>query len=77
MIVKEPTVETLEEERQLILREKDDKKRGRLLATAITIASRYFERDFLWQFFREEVEQTTDWKDGGNPSNLPFQQVIA
>ena len=57
MIVKEPTVETLEEERQLILREKDDNKRGRLLATAITIASRYFERDFLWQFFREEVEQ--------------------
>jgi predicted transposase YdaD len=57
MIVKEPTVETLEEERQLILQEKDDKKRGRLLATAVTIASRYFERDFLWQFFREEVQQ--------------------
>ena len=57
MIVKEPTVETLEEERQLILQEKDDKKRARLFATAVTIASRYFERDFLWTFFREEVEQ--------------------
>jgi hypothetical protein len=67
MIVKEPTMETLEEERQLILQEKDDKKRGRLLATAITIASRYFERDFLWKFFREEMEQVyevpfiSDW----------------
>jgi len=55
MIVKEPTVATLEEERQLIRQEKDDKKRGRLFATAITIASRYFDRDFLWTFFREEV----------------------
>ncbi|HIE30588.1 TPA: hypothetical protein EYP66_25295 [Candidatus Poribacteria bacterium] len=57
MIVKEPTVEMLEEEQQLILQEKDDKKRARLFATAITIASRYFERDFLWKFFREEMEQ--------------------
>ena len=43
MIVKEPTVETLEEERQLILHEEDAEKRKRLFATAITIASRYFE----------------------------------
>ena len=57
MIVKEPTVETLEEERQLILQEANAKKRARLFATAITIASRYFERDFLWKFFREEMEQ--------------------
>ena len=71
MIVKEPTVETLEEERQLIQQEEDGKKRARLFATAITIASRYFERDFLWQFFREEVEQMrevpfiSDWiKEG-------------
>jgi hypothetical protein len=61
----------LEEERQLILQEKDDKKRARLFATAITIASRYFEKDFLWKFFREEVEQMrevpfiSDWiKEG-------------
>ena len=71
MIVKEPTVETLEEERQLILQEKDDRKRARLFATAVTIASRYFDRDFLWNFFREEVEQMrevpfiSDWiKEG-------------
>lgn len=71
MIVKEPTVETLEETRQLILQEKDDKKRARLFATAVTVASRYFERDFLWRFFREEVEQMrevpfiSDWiKEG-------------
>lgn len=57
MIVKEPTKETLEEERQLILQEKDDKKRANLLASAVTIAAQYFEKDFLWRFFREEVEQ--------------------
>jgi len=57
MIVGEPTVETLEEERQLILQEEDDRKRARLFATAVTIASRYFERDFLWKFFREEMKQ--------------------
>ena len=71
MIVKNPTAETLKEERQLILQEKDDRKRARLFATAVTIASRYFERDFLWKFFREEVEQMrevpfiSDWiKEG-------------
>ena len=57
LIVKEPTVETLKEEHQLILQEKDDEKRARLFATAVTVASRYFERDFLWRFFSEEVEQ--------------------
>ncbi|MFQ6040262.1 MAG: hypothetical protein ACE5PV_05350 [Candidatus Poribacteria bacterium] len=71
IIVEEPTVETLEEERQLILQEKDAKKRARLFATAVTIASRYFERDFLWKFFREEMKQMrevpfiSDWiKEG-------------
>ena len=57
MIVEEPTEDILEEERRLILLVKDAGIRGRLLATAVTIASRYFERDFLWKFFREEVEQ--------------------
>ena len=61
----------MEEERRLILQEEYDKKRARLFATAVTIASRYFERDFLWKFFREEVEQMrevpfiSDWiKEG-------------
>ncbi len=57
MIVKKPMVDTLEEERRLILQETDAKKRADLLACAVTIASKYFDRDFLWRFFREEVEQ--------------------
>ena len=71
IIVRDPTVDILEEERCLILQEQDDKKRARLFATAITIASQYFERDFLWKFFREEVEEMrevpfiSDWiKEG-------------
>ncbi len=47
---------TLAVERALILQEPDEKKRGDLLATAVTVASRYFDRGFLWQFFAEEVE---------------------
>lgn len=44
-------------EKDLILREGDPKKRADLLAAAVAIASRYFEKSFLWKFFREEVEQ--------------------
>ncbi|HIE27232.1 TPA: hypothetical protein EYP66_08095 [Candidatus Poribacteria bacterium] len=50
MLVENPTEETLIEERELILQEKDERKRAHLLAAAVTIASRYFERDFLWEF---------------------------
>ncbi len=46
----------LAEERRLILEERDERRRAELLAAAVTVASRYFERDFLWDFFREEVE---------------------
>lgn len=57
MIEESPTKETLAQERQLILQIPDPKVRADLLATAVTIASRYFNSTFLWQFFREEVEQ--------------------
>jgi len=71
MFVEEPTEETLIEERELILQEKDERKRAHLFSAAITIASRYFERDFLWEFFSEEVEQMRsvpiiqDWIEEG------------
>ncbi|MEZ4656667.1 MAG: DUF4351 domain-containing protein [Caldilineaceae bacterium] len=52
----EPDVKMLATERDLILQEQDDRKRSDLLACAITIGSRFFDRDFLWRFFREEVE---------------------
>jgi len=52
----EPDDTALSEERALIMREPDRKKRADLLACAVTIAARYFDKDFLWRFFREEVE---------------------
>ena len=71
MLVEKATEETLIEERELILQEKDAQKRAHLLAAAVTVASRYFNRDFLWQFFSEEVEQMRsvpiiqDWIEEG------------
>jgi len=71
MLVEQPDEATLARERELILEEPDERKRGALLATAVAVASRYFERDFLWRFFREEVEQMRhasfieDWIEEG------------
>ena len=52
----EPDESVLTRERELILREADEEKRADLLACAVTLAARYFDKDFLWRFFREEVE---------------------
>ncbi len=57
MLAQEKTMDVLQTERELILREKDSQKRSDLLATAVMLASRYFDMNFLWDFFREEVEQ--------------------
>ena len=62
-------VKILATERDLILQEPDEHKRADLLACAITIGSRFFDKEFLWQFFREEVEMIRegsiieDWLD--------------
>ena len=56
-LVEEPTPQVLAREKELILAEEDRRKRANLLAAAVTVASRYFEKDFLWDFFREEVEE--------------------
>ncbi|MEA3340900.1 MAG: DUF4351 domain-containing protein [Chloroflexota bacterium] len=56
MLVSDPDESTLARERELILAEKDSRKRADLLACAVTIGARYFDRQFLWRFFREEVE---------------------
>jgi predicted transposase YdaD len=67
----EPTAEVLALERTLILQEPDARKRADLLACAVSIGARYFERDFLWRFFREEVEMMReatfidDWIEEG------------
>lgn len=55
-LVEKPDEATLARERELILREKDPQKRADLLACAVTIGTRYFDKEFLWRFFREEVE---------------------
>lgn len=57
LISEKPDEELLTKEKELILREADAQKRSELLASAVTIASRYFDKEFLWRFFREEVEQ--------------------
>jgi hypothetical protein len=56
-LVKKPDEVVLKQEKELILVEEDVRKRANLLATAVMVASRYFEKGFLWKFFREEVEQ--------------------
>ncbi|MDQ3249162.1 MAG: hypothetical protein M3Q45_08140, partial [Chloroflexota bacterium] len=57
MLVKEPDEQVLQIERELILAEPDPEKRGDLLALALTLAGRSFDREFLRRFFREEVKQ--------------------
>lgn len=71
MLVEEPDETLLAEERTLILQEPDEQKRVELLAAAIAISSRHFEKAFLWKFFREEVEEMKnvsfieDWIEEG------------
>ena len=56
MLVQEPDVDLLTLERKLVLAEPEPKKRADLLSLAVTVAARYFEKDFLWRFFREELD---------------------
>lgn len=71
MLVREPGPDLLREERELIQQEPDERKRADLLALAVTIATRYFDKTFLWRFFREELEQMReatfieDWIEEG------------
>ncbi|HIC93394.1 MAG TPA: hypothetical protein EYP09_03995, partial [Anaerolineae bacterium] len=55
-LVSEPDEGVLARERELILQEEEERKRADLLACAVTIGARYFDKEFLWRFFREEVE---------------------
>lgn len=56
MLVREPNEAVLARERELILHEEDRSRRADMLACAVTIGTRYFDKEFLWKFFREEVE---------------------
>ncbi len=55
-LTSEPDEEVLARERELILQEADPSRRADLLACAVTLGARYFDKDFLWRLFREEVE---------------------
>jgi hypothetical protein len=82
MLVKKPTAELLDEERALVLVEPDAQKRADMLSLAVTVAARYFDKDFLWRFFREELEMMRgtsfidDWVQEGIEKGLQqrFQQ---
>lgn len=56
-LIDRPDEAILREERELILAEPDPRKRGDSLALAVMVASRYFDKAFLWRFFQEEVRQ--------------------
>ncbi|MFQ5344209.1 MAG: Rpn family recombination-promoting nuclease/putative transposase, partial [Anaerolineae bacterium] len=76
MVRNEADQAVLAQERELILQEQDTQKRADLLACAVTIGTRYFEKDFLWRFFRGEVEQLRgasfieDWVQEGIEQGL-------
>ena len=71
MLEREKTEAVLHQEKELILQETHPQKRADSLATAVMIASRYFDLNWLWEFFGEEVEQMresgfiTDWIEDG------------
>ena len=76
MLEREKTEAVLHQEKELILQETHPQKRADSLATAVMIASRYFDLDWLWEFFGEEVEQMresgfiTDWIEEGIQQGL-------
>lgn len=56
MLVDKADTTVLHAERDLILAETEQKKRVELLSLAVPIAARYFDKNFLWRFFREELD---------------------
>ena len=68
--------------KKLIEQEKDKKRRSELYSSAITIASRYVSKDFLWNFFKEELEMIQDspivqeWIDQGIEKGIEKGSVI-
>ena len=86
MLEPEKTEAVLHQEKELILQENHPQKRADSLATAVMIASRYFELEWLWEFFGEEVEQMresgfiTDWIEDGIQQGkrlILIQQLMA
>jgi predicted transposase YdaD len=62
--------------RELILAISDEKQRADALSVAITVAARYFSRDFLFKFFKEETKMlqeasiVQDWINEGLEKGL-------
>lgn len=61
LLEKNPTRKTLEKEKELINRVSDAKERADLFSVAITVASRKFSREFLYEFFKGEIKMLKEW----------------
>lgn len=55
MLAEEKSADVLAKTRQLILTAKNKKWQADALSVAVTVAERYLDREFLLQFFKEEV----------------------
>ena len=71
LLTEEKDHRVLARSRELILASGDEKWRADALSTAITVARRYFSKDFLLRFFREELKMlqeadiVQDWINEG------------
>jgi len=61
LLEKNPDEHTLEREKRLINTIEDESLKSDLTAIAITIASRKFTREFLYTFFKEEINMLKEW----------------
>ena len=61
LLEKKPSEKTLEKEKELINSVADKKERADLFSVAITVASRRFTREYLYEFFREEIKMLKEW----------------
>ena len=71
LITKEKNEEVLARSKELIFKSEDEKWRAEALSLAVTVAGRYFPKDFLLKFFKEEMKMlqeasiVQDWINEG------------
>lgn len=83
LVAEEKDEKVLVRSRELILTSGDEKWQANALSTAITIARRYFSKDLLLKFFREELEMlqeadiVQDWINKGIEKGIEKGEVKA
>ena len=71
LLTKEKNEEVLARSKELIFESGDEKWRAEALSLAVTVAGRYFPKDFLLKFFKEEMKMlreasiVQDWINEG------------